>query len=253
MAPSPCCGPQSIRYIHHVDPRRACGVASGSSPRPRSPHCCRCCDETLIAVVVVPAPLSPSFFFSVPLVLVLSLSLACTLSLSLSLSLSFSFACPLSLSRFSRSSRVHSLSPSLSFSHACPLSLSRFSRSLSQVFSPLVLALASLAPSRECSLLSFSLSLTRSYSLSPFSHASLPLTRVLSFSLSHSLSLPLVLVAAQGPPTSPAVPCLARRTQCHRSAPSPDRHSASHRVRRDPSRQSSATVPPLPPGGVGER
>ena len=84
--------------------------------------------------------------------------------------------------------------------------------SLSRVFSPLVLALASLAPSREC-----------------------------------SLSLSLFLVAAQGPPTSPAVPCLAQRTQCHRSALSTGRHSASHRVRRAMSRRPSAIVPPLPP------
>jgi hypothetical protein len=62
-----------------------------------------------------------------------------------------------------------------------------------------------------------------------------------------SLSLSLFLVAAQGPPTSPAVPCLAQRTQCHRSAPSTGRHSASHRVRRAMSRRLSAIVPPLPP------
>ena len=61
------------------------------------------------------------------------------------------------------------------------------------------------------------------------------------------VSLSLVLVAAQGPPTSPAVPCLAQRTQCHRSAPSTGRHSASHRVRRAMSRRPSAIVPPLPP------
>jgi len=57
-----------------------------------------------------------------------------------------------------------------------------------------------------------------------------------------SLSLSLVLVAAQGPPTSPAVPCLARRTQCHRSAPSTGRHSASHRRCAMPRR------PPAPRG-----
>jgi hypothetical protein len=43
------------------------------------------------------------------------------------------------------------------------------------------------------------------------------------------------------------VPCLAQRTQCHRSAPSTGRHSASHRVRRAMSRRPSAIVPPLPP------
>jgi hypothetical protein len=43
------------------------------------------------------------------------------------------------------------------------------------------------------------------------------------------------------------VPCLAQRTQCHRSAPSTGRRSASHRVRRAMSRRPSAIVPPLPP------
>ena len=55
-----------------------------------------------------------------------------------------------------------------------------------------------------------------------------------------SLSLSLVLVASQGPPTSPPVPCLARRPRCHRSAPSTGRHSASHRVRRAMSRRFPA-------------
>ena len=49
-----------------------------SSPRPRSPHCCRCCDEAPIAAVVVPAPFSLSSFFSVPLLLILAHSLACS-------------------------------------------------------------------------------------------------------------------------------------------------------------------------------
>jgi len=106
---------------------------------------------------------------------------------------------------FATLTRVHSLPLSLYFSHACPLSLSRFSRSLSRVFSPLVLALA------------------RALFLSLFF-----LTRE-SPTRACSLSLSLVLVAAQGPPISPAVPCLARRTQCHRSAPSTGHHSASHR------------------------
>jgi hypothetical protein len=43
------------------------------------------------------------------------------------------------------------------------------------------------------------------------------------------------------------VPCLAQRTQCHRSALSTGRHSASHRVRRAMLRRPSAIVPPLPP------
>ena len=79
---------------------------------------------------------------------------------------------------------------------------------------------------------------TRALSLSLLSHTRVSHSRVFSL----SLSLSLVLVAAQGPPTSPAVPCLARRTQCHRSAPSTGRHSASHR-RCDMSRR-----PPAPRG-----
>ena len=200
-----------------------------SSPRPRSPHCCRCCAGAVL----------PLLLFSVPLLLILALSLACSRTRVLSLSpasLAPSRECSLlsfflSLSLLVRASPTRACSPSLSLSlraRASPLarvlsfslsltlapsrSCSRFSRSLSRVFSPLVLALASLAPSREC-----------------------------------SLSLSLFLVAAQGPPTSPAVPCLAQRTQCHRSAPSTGRHSASHRVRRAMSRRPSAIVPPLPP------
>jgi hypothetical protein len=56
------------------------------------------------------------------------------------------------------------------------------------------------------------------------------------------VSLSLVLVAAQGPPILPAGPCLARRIQCHRSAPSTGRHSASHRRCAMPRR------PPAPRG-----
>jgi hypothetical protein len=63
---------------------------------------------------------------------------------------------------------------------ACTLSLS-LSISRTRVLSP---PLASLALSRKSSLLSFSLSLMLSFSLSSFSHARLPLARVLS--LSHS-------------------------------------------------------------------
>jgi len=95
-----------------------------SSPRPRSPHCCRCC----VGVAL-------------PLLLFLGPSLSRPLPLS----------------------RVHSLSLSLSFSYACPLSLSRFSRSLSRVFSPLVLALSfSHARLPLARVLSFSFSLSRS-------------------------------------------------------------------------------------------
>ena len=114
------------------------------SPHPRSPHCCRCCDEAPIAAVVVPAPFSLSSF---------SRSLSCSSSLSLSralarvssrfsrsLSLVFSFLV-LSLSLLSRMrvshSRVFSLSLSLSSRtrvspRACSLFLSlSHSRSLS--------------------------------------------------------------------------------------------------------------------------
>jgi len=132
-------------------------------------------------------------------------------SLSLSLSLSSPCTCVLSPS-------LTSLAP---FLHACLLSLSRFSRSLSRVFSPLVLSLSLLSRTRVSQSRVFSLSLSLSLS-------------------SLSLSIPLVLVAAQGPPTSPAVPCLARRTQYHRSAPSAGRHSASHRVRHATSRRCRA-------------
>ena len=231
-SPAPSlCGPPSRRHVHRVDPRRACGVAPALQSTPRSPHCCRCCDDAVL----------PLLLFSVPLLLILALSLACSRTRVLSpspASLAPSRECSLlsfflSLSLLVRASPTRACSPSLSLSlraRASPLarvlsfslsltlapsrSRSRFSRSLSRVFSPLVLALASPAPSRECSL---------------------------------SLSLSLFLVAAQGPPTSPAVPCLAQRTQCHRSAPSTGRHSASHRVRRAMSRRPSAIVPPLPP------
>ena len=118
------------------------------------------------------------------------------------------------------------------------------SLSLSSFFSvPLFLVLSL---SLACTL-SLSLSISRTRVLSP-SLASR--SRALSLSLlshtrvSHSrvFSLSLVLVASQGPPTSPAVPCLARRIQCHRSAPSTGRHSASHR------RCAMSRRPPAPRG-----
>ena len=179
-----------------------------SSPRPRSPHCCRCCAGAVL----------PLLLFSVPLLLILALSLAC--------------------------SRTRVLSPSP----------------------------ASLAPSRECSLLSFFLSLsflaraspTRACSLSlslcslsfSFSLLSLPLASVLSSrsrsrfsrSLSRVFSLSLSLSFSSQRRVSPLhLPCHVQRTQCHRSAPSTGRHSASHRVRHAMSRRPSAIVPPLPP------
>jgi hypothetical protein len=184
-----------------------------SSPRPRSPHCCRCCDEAPIAAVVVPAPFSLSSFLSVPLLLILALSRACSRTrvlspspaslapsrecslLSFFLSLSFlaraspTRACSLFLSL--RSPSPPFLGPPLAFprslsrvlSHARPLSLSRFSRSLSRVFSILVLSLSlsllvRASPTRACS---------PSLSLSLRVRAS-PLARVLSFSLSLSLA-----------------------------------------------------------------
>jgi len=182
-----------------------------SSPRPRSPHCCRCCDEAPIAAVVVPAPFSLSSFLSVPLLLILALSRACSRTrvlspspaslapsrecslLSFFLSLSFlaraspTRACSLSLSL--RSPSPPFLGPPLAFprslsrvlSHARPLSLSRISRSLSRAFSTLVLSLSLLthaSPTRACSP-SLSLSLRARVS---------PLTHVLSFSLSLTLA-----------------------------------------------------------------
>ena len=148
-----------------------------------------------------------------------------------------------------------------------PFSLSSFSRSLSCSSSlslSRALARVSSLPLPLLSLPLASVLYSRSFSLSPFSYARLPLARVLplslslfaharlpsrvfSLSLSLSLSLPLVLVAAQGPPTSPAVPCPARRTQCHRSAPSAGRPSASHRVRRATSRRFPAPRGITPP------
>jgi len=95
-----------------------------SSPRPRSPHCCRCCDEAPIAAVVVPAPFPLSSFLSVPLLLILALSLACSRTRVLSpspASLDPSRECSLlsfflSLSFLARSSPTHACSPSLSLS-----------------------------------------------------------------------------------------------------------------------------------------
>jgi len=205
-SPAPSlCGPQSSRYIHRVDTRRACGVAPQGAPV----HA----HEVPIAAAVVMKP--PS------------LPLLC---------------------------RRRSPSPPFSRSLSCSSSLS-LSRALARVSSlPLPLLSIPLA----------SVLYSRSFSLSPFSHARLPLTRVLPLSLSlfaharlpsrvfslflsPSLSLPLVLVATQGPPTSPAVPCPARRTQCHRSAPSAGRPSASHRVRRATSRRFPAPRGITPP------
>ena len=166
-----------------------------SSPRPRSPHCCRCC----VGVAL-------------PLLLFLGPSLECSL-----LSLSLSFARSFSLSPFSRAclllTRVLSFSLSLSLSSARSPSLS-------------FLCAHSLFLAR-----SLAVSLSLSCALS---------ARALSLSLSRYLALSLSLAAAQGPPTSPAVQCLALRTQCHRSAPSAGHRSASRRVRRAASRRFPA-------------
>ena len=148
---------------------------------------------------------------------------------------------PFSLSSFSRS-----------LSCSSSLSLSRALARVSSLPLPLLsLPLASVLYSRSFSLSPFSyarrpLARVLPLSLSLFAHARLP-SRVFSRALSLSLSLPLVLVATQGPPTSPAVPCPARRTQCHRSAPSAGRPSASHRVRRATSRRFPAPRGITPP------
>jgi hypothetical protein len=120
-----------------------------SSPRPRSPHCCRCCDEAPIAAVVVQAPFSLSSF---------SRSLSCSSSLSLSRALARVSSLPLPLLSLPLASVLYSCSFSLSpFSHARPPLARVLSFSLSVLrarASPLARVLSfslslTLAPSRS--------------------------------------------------------------------------------------------------------
>ena len=204
---------------------------------------------------------------------------------------------PFSLSPFLGPSLAHPRSLSRVLSHACPLSLSRFSRSLSRVFSTLVLSLSLLSRTRvpHSRVFSLSLSLSSRTRVSPracslflslshsrslsflFSLLSLPLASVLSsrsrsrfsrslsrvFSLSLSLSLSrrsagsahltcraMSRAAYPVPPLRPfprpslrissRPPRHVASTQCHRSAPSAGHRSAPRRVRRATSRRFPA-------------
>jgi len=173
-----------------------------SSPRPRSPHCCCCCAGAAL-----------------PLLLFLGPSLARPRSLS----------------------RVHSLSLSLSFlARVSSLSLSLLSL-LSQVFSPLVLALARTlflslsfltraSPTRAC-FLGPSLARPRSLSRSRRSAGSAHFT-------CRAMSRAAYPVPPLRPLHRPSLRISSRplrhvaSTQCHRSAPSAGHRSAPRRVCR---------------------
>jgi len=214
--------------------------------------------------------LSPFLHSRFPLARVLSFSLFLSLLVlplaSVLSSRSRSRSRALSLSLSSRTCVSHSrvFSPSLSFSLFLvlpPRALSLFlvrshtrvshSRAFSlprSLFLSRFLSLSlllPLVPSRSRSSL-------RALSLSPLFSASL--SRACSLFLSLSLSctisarslslsgyLTLSLVVSQGPPTSPAAPCLTLRDaypERHRPAPSAGHRSASRRVRRATSRRS---------------
>ena len=130
--------------------------------------------------------------------------------------------------------------------HACPLSLSRFSRSFLARVSSLSLSLLSLPLASVLS--------SRSFSLSPFSHACLPL-RVFSLSLSLTLTPSRSRRSAgsahftcrvMSRAAYPVPPFRPFRRQSLRISSRPPRHVASlpcHVSRGVP----SAIVPPLPP------